>query len=177
MELDLSHVLVTGASGALGGAVVRALLGRAIRVSAVASPGKMESCAKLGAEGGRLLLLEGNVASQAECERLCNQAEAALNPLDGVVACAGAWRGGRPMWDAPETELDAMMTANFRTAFFTLRAAARRMVARGRGRLVAVAAGAALQPDAGAGAYAVSKAAVVQTVRALAAELRGTGVT
>jgi len=176
MELDVSHVLVTGASGALGGAVVKDLLGRGVRVTAVASPGRLESSAALGKSGGRLLLLEGNVSSLVECERLCSQAEAALNPLDGVVACAGGWRGGRPLWEAPEAELEEMMTRNFRTAFHTLRAGAHRMVVRRRGRLVAVASEAALAPAANAAAYAISKAAVVQTVRALAKELHGSGV-
>ncbi len=176
MELDVTHVLVTGASGALGGAVVKDLLHRGVRVTAVAAEGRGESAAALGKGGGRLLVLEGNVASIVECERLCSQAEAALNPLDGIVACAGGWRGGRSLWEAPEAELDDMMNRNFRSAFYTLRAGVHRMVNRRHGRLVAVASEAALRAPANAAAYAISKAAVVQTVKALAEELRGTGV-
>ena len=176
MAIENPHVLVTGAAGALGGAVVRSLLARGCRVTACASPGNLERAAALGASGGRLLVLEGNVSVPAECERLCTEAEGALNPIDGVVACAGGWKGGRPTWEAPETELDELFTRNFKTTYLTLRAGARRMVSRGHGRLIAIASQAAFDPEPGAAAYAVAKAAVVHFVKVLARELAGTGV-
>ena len=51
------------------------------------------------------------------------------------------------------------------------------MLQRGQGRIVHVAARAALEPFAGAAAYIVSKAGLIGLIRTLSAELEGSGVT
>ena len=56
-------------------------------------------------------------------------------------------------------------------------AGARAMRTQGSGRLLAIASKAAVEPQPQAGAYSVSKAAVVALMKAFAAETRDTGIT
>jgi NAD(P)-dependent dehydrogenase (short-subunit alcohol dehydrogenase family) len=69
-----------------------------------------------------------------------------------------------------------MLALNLRAAFVLARAAARVMVKQGHGKIVNVAAKAAVDHAAGASAYAASKSAAVAMIDCLAADLRGTGV-
>lgn len=84
--------------------------------------------------------------------------------------------GGFAMAPAEETSFaifEAQWQINAVTAFLACREAARRMKQEGRGgRIVNVAARAALEPSGGKIAYVAAKAAVAAMTRALAAELR-----
>lgn len=150
-------VVITGASGALGGAVARALAERGRGVAPIASR---------------------DLASAEAARRALGEIEARLGPPAGAVLAAGAWRGGRPFHEAPEEEWTAMLGANLETARRALGALLPGMVARGRGSVVVIGSRAAADPAtaAGAAAYAASKAAVVALAQAIAAEVRDRGV-
>jgi SDR family mycofactocin-dependent oxidoreductase len=100
--------------------------------------------------------------------------------LDAVLACAGVIAGGVPAWEVPieqeravlETDLIGVMT----TARVTIPALLQRPQPR-TGRFVAIASAAATRGLPMLAAYCAAKAGVAGLVHALAAELRGTGVT
>ena len=71
----------------------------------------------------------------------------------------------------------SMIDQHLWTPLNIVRALSPRMVAAGRGRIVAVSSPLAARPAAGMSAYAVGKAALEALVRTLSRELIGTGVT
>lgn len=87
----------------------------------------------------------------------------------GVIASAEAWATDERTWSA-------LMDVNLHGSRRLAEATVPGMVAAGRGRFVAVASAAALRAMPRLAAYSAAKAAVVGYVRALAADLAGTGV-
>jgi NAD(P)-dependent dehydrogenase (short-subunit alcohol dehydrogenase family) len=70
-----------------------------------------------------------------------------------------------------------MLSLNVTSAFFLSKAVLPHMMERRSGRILHIAARAALDPFAGAAAYLVSKSALVALIRVLAVETTGSGVT
>jgi SDR family mycofactocin-dependent oxidoreductase len=87
----------------------------------------------------------------------------------GVIAGGLAWATEETVWN---TLVDVILHGTRRLAEATIPG----MVSAGRGRFVAIASAAALRAMPQLGAYSAAKAAVVGYVRALAADLAGTGV-
>jgi SDR family mycofactocin-dependent oxidoreductase len=87
----------------------------------------------------------------------------------GVIAGAPAWATDEAAWS---TLVDVNLHGTRRLAEATIPA----MVSAGRGRFVAISSAAALRAMPHLAAYSAAKAAVVGYVRALAADLAGTGV-
>jgi NAD(P)-dependent dehydrogenase (short-subunit alcohol dehydrogenase family) len=159
------HVVVTGATGELGGAVAALLLQQgALCHLPVRSAGKLDAAlAKAHVVPGVDLADETAVT-------------AFYRDLPGLWAsihCAGAF-AYTPIEGASGADLDKMLSVNARSAFLCSREAARRMRAAKRGgRLVNVVSRQALEPRRGAGMvpYTMSKAAVAGLTVALAEEL------
>jgi NAD(P)-dependent dehydrogenase (short-subunit alcohol dehydrogenase family) len=173
-------VVVTGAAGALGGAVTEALVARGDRVAAVVSP------RSVGNETGRRAPPVDAVAKKAGVLAIGLDAwpaavariEAELGAIDGAVFTAGAWAGGAPVAEAAEGELRAMLDANLVTAHAALRGILPGMIARKKGSIVVIGSRAAVEPRtaAGSAAYAASKAAAVALAEVAAAENLAHGV-
>ena len=87
----------------------------------------------------------------------------------GVIAGAPAWATDDAVWS---TLIDVNLHGTRRLAEATIPS----MVEAGRGRFVAISSAAALRAMPQLAAYSAAKAAIVAYVRALAADLAGTGV-
>ena len=171
-------LVVTGAGGNLGRAVVDLLLQRGARVLAVVR--KPQEVASFAGEGYGPALFRAVVAElgdEAQVEAAF-AAAAVLGPLWGLVNAAGAWDGGKPVAATALASFDKMIDANLRSAFVTSRAAMQRLVPAGGGRIVLVSAFIAQTGAGGANnaAYAASKAGVIALTRALAEEGAQSGV-
>ncbi len=160
-------VIVTGAAGALGHAVVAEFRAGGRAVIALDRPG--DRLDALGTDGGVHPVpvdLSSRAAVQAafaEIDRL-DLAAAAL------VGLAGGFAPGK-LLDVDEDVLDGLWRSNFGSALWTAQAAAPRFAAAGGGVIVNVGSKTAV---AGPGpvAHATSKAAVVRLTELLADELR-----
>lgn len=98
--------------------------------------------------------------------------------LDAVVAAAGIISGGRSLWETSDTEWDLVLDTDLSGTWRTMAAAIPHvLVAPGPRRLVAVASAAGSLGMHRLGPYVVAKHGVIGLVRALAADLAGTGVT
>jgi NAD(P)-dependent dehydrogenase (short-subunit alcohol dehydrogenase family) len=171
--LEGKRAVVTGATGGLGPSVARALLDAGASVVVV---GRSEAVlyslvASLG-DGARLASCAADVTTPAGAAR------AVEGGVDVLVCVAGTWAGGHVAEDAPDDELDRMLDANLRSAWFASRAALRQMkrAARG-GRIVFVASMGGLSASPRSAAYGAAKAGVVSLTRSLAEEARAIGVT
>lgn len=108
------------------------------------------------------------------------EAEARHGGIDGIIITAGVIAGGVPLWEMPRERLDAVLAVDLHATIAAARAgipALLRRPAPRAGRFVAVASSAGSRGLPMLAAYCAAKAGVVGLVRALGAELRGTGVT
>jgi len=107
-------------------------------------------------------------------------AERELGGLDAMVAVAGVIAGGVPLWEMPVEQEEAVLEVNLRAVMVAARVSIPALLRRPEprsGRFLTVASAAATRGLPLLAAYCASKAGVTGLVRALAAELRGTGVT
>ena len=175
-----SSLIITGAAGALGSALVRHFHSRGHRVAALDIPAVGVRLTALATElGGAILGLPTDVTSASDWRAALSRIEAELGAPRGAVLVAGGYQGGIPLHAEPDdTTWRAMMTMNLETAHQSLRALLPGMVRRGAGSVVVLGSRAATLPwtSADASAYAASKAAVVALAQAVAAEVLAHGV-
>lgn len=176
MNLRARRLLVTGGTGALGSAVVRALLAQGAHV-AVSWRGSEAAYADLRRDLPAGAVLWGapvDLGARGEVASFVAQAAQALGGLDGLACVAGAYAGHAPFHESALEEWDAMLRVNLEGTQLVCRAALP-LLPRG-GALVTVSSRLVAGGGAGAAAYAVSKAAVEALTRAVAAENRARGV-
>ena len=93
-----------------------------------------------------------------------------------AVAAAGVIRGD-PAWAVPDDAFDLVLRVNLYGVRHLAEVCVPPMIEAGAGRFVAIASAAALRAMPQLAAYSAAKSAVAGYVRALAADLAGTGVT
>jgi NAD(P)-dependent dehydrogenase (short-subunit alcohol dehydrogenase family) len=171
--------LVAGGTGTLGRAVTLEFLSEGAVVVAVTYRRQAELDDLVQAAGTNAERLEGHpvdVTDEAATRRLADAVVARHGRLDVLVNTVGGYAGGEKLSELDTKTLDRMLAMNLRSGYALARAVLPAMLSAGRGSIVNIAAKAALQPSAGAAAYAASKAAALALMNALAAETSGTGV-
>ena len=174
-DLTGRKALVTGASGAIGGAIARALHARGATVAL--SGTRREALESAAAElGARTHVLPGDLRDAASVEALVPQAEEAMGQLDILVNNAGITRDNIFMRMKDE-EWSDVIAVNLTAAFRLARAAVRGMMRRRYGRIVNIASVAGIVGNPGQGNYAAAKAGLIGMSKALAREVASRGVT
>lgn len=170
--------LVAGGTGALGRAASLAFLEEGATVI-VTYRRQEELDALIQAAGKSRARLEGervDVTDEAATARLAADIVARHQRLDVLVNAVGGYAGGTKLWELDTRVLDHLLALNLRSGYALARAVLPAMLGQGRGSIVNIAAKAALDPPAGAAAYAASKAAALALMDSLAAETAGSGV-
>lgn len=175
MEFREQTVIVTGASGHLGRAVVEAFAVRGANL-VLAARSKATLEARFGEEGAARAYVAADLTREADAEALARTADERFGRIDVLVNAAGGFRAGEAVHETSDETWRFLFGVNARTMFCASRAVVPWMLAHGGGRIVSVAASAALQGKAGMGAYSASKAAVVRLTEAMSAELRERGI-
>lgn len=174
MDFENRVAVVTGGTGALGGAVVTDLLAAGARV-AVSYRSEEEWAALRLAAGKaveRLLGVKVDLTRAAEVESFEREVHSLWGRLDFLVAVAGGFAAGKS-YQTDEETWDHMFNLNLRSVVNCLRAVVPMMIEQNFGRIVTVSSGAILRGGgAGIAAYAVSKGAVAQLSEILADELK-----
>ncbi len=172
--------LVTGAGGALGTEVARALHTRGYGLALVDAASSRARLEQLAASLGGACVVCGDVASAGLWSEALPRIERELGARPTIAALiAGGWRGGKALHEEEGDEIwRGMIDANLETAHRSLRALLPSMVSRKNGSIVVIGSRAAAEPasSAGAAAYATSKAALVALAQAVGAEVREHGV-
>jgi NAD(P)-dependent dehydrogenase (short-subunit alcohol dehydrogenase family) len=159
-------VVVTGAAGALGSAVLDDLTGRGWTVAAFDRPG--DRLDQTGQRDG-VVPVPVDLLDRASVATAWDRVDAVGSPT-ALVALAGGFRGSS-LADLDEDLLDAMWGTNVAALLWTAQAAAPRIAAAGGGSIVTVGSRTAISGSAPV-AYGASKAAVVRATEILADELR-----
>jgi NAD(P)-dependent dehydrogenase (short-subunit alcohol dehydrogenase family) len=198
---DLAVIL--GATGGLGPSIVDAFAKRGDRVIAVArSRAAVSELATKdpsfpspsgGGQGGGVIGDTANLTSRRDVDELWERIDRIGVPR-WVVNATGGYGGGKVADTTPD-DFTFMMDLNLGTAWWSCRAAARRMQrtsspsgigdasesspsggGQGGGCIVNISSRSALVAEPGAAAYAIAKAGVIKLTEVLAAELKSSGV-
>ncbi len=170
-------IVVTGAGGGIGGAIVRLALEAGARV--VAGDMRGEALAPLVDEFGseRVVPVAGDIRLEATSEALVAAGAAAFGRVDSVVANAGiGFYGG--VLDYSADEVDLMVDVNLKGSIWLARAAVRQYRVQGDGGdIVIIGSVAGLLIGGGKEAvYAATKGAQINLGYALDRELRYEGI-
>jgi NAD(P)-dependent dehydrogenase (short-subunit alcohol dehydrogenase family) len=178
-ELDDKVAIVTGGTGALGGAVVALLLQAGARVVApYRKEGELEQLRQHAgiAADAKLSGMVLDLTDDDAVARAYSEAANTHGGIDILVNIAGGFGGGSPVHQTPWSLWQAQLDLNLKTTVLSCMAAVPHMLGRG-GAIVNVGTRTAAQPGANLAAYAASKRAVIQLTEALAAELRDQHIT
>jgi NAD(P)-dependent dehydrogenase (short-subunit alcohol dehydrogenase family) len=171
MDFRDRHIVVTGGAGALGTAVVTALVeaGAMCRVPCFDEAEAQRF--RLREHEQVAVVVAGNLAEEAAVERVYQ----GVAPLWASIHIAGGFAFG-PLRDAAVATIRQQIDMNLMSCMLCCRTALKAMA--GGGRIVNVAARAGLEWRSGAGmvAYTVSKAAVAALTAALAEEVAKEGI-
>jgi 3-oxoacyl-[acyl-carrier protein] reductase len=171
------HALVTGSSRGIGRAIAQRLAkdGAAVIIHYVRNAKAAgEVVGAILEEGGKAVAIQADLAQPSEVQRLFEEAEQAIGPLDIVFANA-ADALVKPLIKCTEEDFDRIFTLNAKGVFFTLQQAARRV--RNGGRIIATSTGGTKMFFAQISLYLGSKGAVEQFVRVLSRELGDRNIT
>ncbi len=180
-KLDLTgHIaLVTGASRGIGAAIAIAFAeaGAAIAVNYRERAAEANAVVgKIKDMGGRAITIAADVSQAAAVTKMVDDAASALGPIDILVNNAGI-AIVRGVDDLTESDFDATIAVNLKSAFLCTQAVLPGMRAKKWGRIVNISSGAAR----GAGAigihYNASKAGMEGLTRGYAARLVKEGIT
>lgn len=169
MRSDKKVVLIAGGAGALGRTVTPAFAEAGARVIIVERNPSPDQVA-----AGNVM--EADVTDEAAVRRLMNEVIRTAGRLDVLVNLVGGFAMGR-LVDTDVSLWQRMLTMNVTSAFLLSKAVLPHMVERGTGRILHVAAWAAVEPFPGAAAYLVAKSGLLALINVLALELKGSGVT
>jgi NAD(P)-dependent dehydrogenase (short-subunit alcohol dehydrogenase family) len=158
-------VLVTGAKGGLGTCVTDGLLSAGATVAGVSRSIKDSDFPHAGFAG-----IRAELSSSEAARPVASAVAAKFGRLDVLVHLVGGFAGGVPVADTDDSILEQMLDVNLRSAFYMIKAVLPYMREQRRGSLIAVGSRAAVDGNAGAGAYSASKAALIAMMRAVAAE-------
>ena len=175
---DLSGMtaLVTGASGGLGSAIAKALVGQGARL-AVSGSNVEKLEAFRSSLGGDHVALPCNLSDGAAVDELVLQAVGALGgKLDILVNNAGVTRDNLLM-RMKDDEFEEVIRINLEAAFRLMRAAARPMMKARFGRIVSITSVVGVTGNPGQANYVASKAALIGMTKAVAQELASRGIT
>ncbi len=183
--------VLTGAARGIGAATVDRLVAAGWQVVAVdlcaddpalsyslATPADLDAVA--ARHGPMVHAMVGDVRSLTDMRAAVDAALGHFGGLDAAVAVAGVVSGGVPLWELTDAQWNVQFDVNVHGVRHLATAAVPVLLqaaAPRQGRVVAVASAAGLLGLRRLSGYSASKHAVIGLIKALAADLAGTGIT
>jgi 3-oxoacyl-[acyl-carrier protein] reductase len=169
-RLDGRIVLVTGGAMGIGLGAATECVTAGARVVIADRDGPAARAAVASLPAGSAACVECDVGTALGARLMVECAMDTFGGLDAALANAGINRGG-PLLELTEEAWDEVLRVNLKAVFLCFQAAARVLVPRGAGSLVAISSIGAQRGTAGQANYSASKAGVIGLVRAAAREL------
>jgi 3-oxoacyl-[acyl-carrier protein] reductase len=174
-DLSGKTALVTGATGAIGGGIARALHAQGATV-AISGTRQDALDALAGELQERVHVLPCDLADAAAVEALVPNAEKAMQKLDILVANAGV-NADNLFVQLTDEAWDKVIAVNLTATFRLTRAAVKTMMRRRWGRVIGIASIVGFTGNPGQGNYTASKAGMVGMMKSVAAEYAKRNVT
>jgi NAD(P)-dependent dehydrogenase (short-subunit alcohol dehydrogenase family) len=166
-DLSDRRVVVTGASSGIGEGIARAFSRAGARVAGISLDGDPP------VEG---IFVHGDTGDREAVEGLAARVVDEWGGVDVWVNNAARLLV-RPIVETTDDDWHGLLAGNLHGYFYGARAAARRMLAQGKGRIVNISSAADVQAVPGLGAYTAAKGAIVGLTKVLALELAPAGIT
>ena len=169
-------VLITGAAGNLGRAVVAAFAASGEHLVLIDRTDDVLQAAFGAAQSPDRLLLAADLLDPRQIDAAIAEATARFGPIDVLCNLAGGFAMGEAVHETSDQKWDLLFDLNARSLLHMARAVVPQMINNGGGRIVNVGAFAAQRGAARMGAYTASKSAVIRLTEAMSAELREQGI-
>lgn len=168
------NIIVTGANGDLGLAIVQRLVSQGANVLAVAGSERRQSELRAISGAGAVEMFIADVSDAEQVHAYANRAFELWGEIDGLVNNAGIQTAVRPIVDFPEEDFDRLMSVNVRSMFLGLKYVLPKM--REGGSVVNMTSALGLVGGAGINAYVTSKHAIIGLTKTAALEQGTRGI-
>ena len=170
--------LVTGASRGIGAAIAKKLAARGFMV--IINYGHSSAAAEevknqIEQAGGQAVLMQGDVSSGDDVDRMFKDIKKTWGRLDVLVNNAGINRDTL-LVRMKEDQWDAVLSTDLKSVFFTTKAAASLMMRQRSGSIINIASVVGVTGNAGQANYAAAKAGVIGFTKSVAKELAARGI-
>ncbi|MFT7686085.1 MAG: NAD(P)-dependent dehydrogenase (short-subunit alcohol dehydrogenase family) [Candidatus Azotimanducaceae bacterium] len=164
-------VVVTGGAGALGQSVVAWFTANGSKVAVIDYSDEILANA-YPKPNEQQCYISCDLTNRASCAEAQGRILRQFERIDILVNAAGGFLMGKPVHETSDEEWDFLFNLNTRSIMNMAAATVPGFLEQGNGKIINVAARAALQGGANMGAYTASKAAVMRLTESMALELR-----
>lgn len=177
-DLKGKVAIITGAAGNLGRAVAEAFAQAGARLVLVDRGTDRLARVYPQAKPNEIMLANGvDLADPQQAQQLVREVQERFQRIDVLVNAVGGYAGGKTVHEDDLANWEKMFRINLHTTLNACRAVIPVYLRQGSGRIVNVAARAALTGVPTLGAYSASKSAVIRLTESLAGELKDQGIT
>jgi NAD(P)-dependent dehydrogenase (short-subunit alcohol dehydrogenase family) len=170
-DFDRRVAVVTGASGALGSAVVDRFRDAGATVCALDVVAPDDDDAMLDPDDDTHFY-EADLTDEDAVESVVESVLDDHGRVDALANIAGTWRGGTPIEETDADEFDFLLDVNLKSAFFASKHLIPHLRESG-GAIVSVSARSSLEGGEGDGPYRISKAGIRLLTETVAEENEG----
>jgi 3-oxoacyl-[acyl-carrier protein] reductase len=163
--------VLTGAASGIGRATALVLSGAGATVvlGDIDGPGVEATVKEIDRRGGKAVGVEMDVTRRADVDALVARATGDYGRIDVMGNIAGV-RSDGPVVDITDAEFERVLDINLRGVFYGCQAALRAMIPQGSGNIINISSGIVDDPGPTMATYGMTKAAVAQLTKAIAAE-------
>lgn len=180
MQLEHKVAIVTGSDSGIGHAIALELAsqGAAVTINYHKNAGAADATkAAIEAAGGRATVVQADVSSVADIQRLVDATVTAFGRLDIMVNNAGM-ETRTSVLETTEHQFDLVIGVDLKSAFFGVQIAAKQMIAQGgKGRIINISSIHEDWPMPGNAPYCLAKGGVRMLTRTAGVELAPHGIT
>lgn len=169
--------VITGAASGIGRATACAFAAEGARLALLDrdEAGLAATCASIAARGAEVIALPCDVADETAIQAAGDETGSRFGPADILINSAGLLRSG-PLATLSLADWNLLVSVNLTGFFLCARTFALQMRKNGGGAMVHLSSIGGTHATANAGAYSVTKAAVIMLSRQLAIELGSEGI-
>lgn len=170
-------VIVIGATGGIGEAVVEKFASEGYNVIATFNQAKTQSLIEIGKRFGvKLDTMKVDVTNSNDITALFNKAFKENEYVDALICCSGVSIGEKMLCDCEEEEIDRMLDINLRGTIFCNKEAVKHFISQKHGSIVNISSIYGIYGGSCEVAYSASKAGVIGLTKALSQEVGNAGV-
>jgi NAD(P)-dependent dehydrogenase (short-subunit alcohol dehydrogenase family) len=163
-------VLISGGTGALGRTLVKKFIASgAVTISSFLNE---KEAKKLKIENPKVELTKLDMLNEGQLLKTIPQLKRQFGTINILVNVVGGYLGGRTIIDQSETDWDAMMNLNLKSAFLITKHIIPVMKSGNGGNIVHISSRTGLKSEGGDSAYAASKAGLIRFVESAAQEFK-----